>query len=65
MLLAAYGLISDDNTVFLQQRLDVLDKLRSRLLDLDIVALSMSEPEELFKGHRDGRFAYRKMRTGP
>ena len=46
-----YPLVSDDDIVFLQQRLNVLDELRSTLLGLDIVALSMSETKEVFLGH--------------
>lgn len=42
--------VSDDDILFLQQRLNVLDKLR-RLLGLDIVALSVSEPKEMFKSY--------------
>jgi len=43
-----YPLVSDDDIVFLQQGLNVLDELRSTLLGLDIVALSMSEVKEVF-----------------
>ena len=43
-----YSLVSDDDIMFLQQRLNVLDELRSTLLGLDIVALSMPEAKEVF-----------------
>lgn len=46
-----YALVSDNDIVFLQQRLDVLDELRGCLLALNIVALSVSEAEEMFKSH--------------
>ena len=47
--LVNYALVSDDDIVFLQQRLNVLDELRSSLLRLDIVALSMSEAKYMFE----------------
>jgi len=46
-----YELISDDDVVFLQQRLNVLYELRGGLLGLQIIALGMSEAKEMFKSH--------------
>jgi len=53
---AVYALVSNDDIVFLQQRLNVLDKLRSSFLGLDIVALGMSKAKEVFESHRDRGF---------
>ena len=64
ILRVVYALVSDDNVVILQQRANVPDELRTSLLGLDIIALSMPEAEEVFESHRDGRFACRKVRTG-
>ena len=44
-------LVSDNDIVFLQQRLNVLYELRSGLLGLDIVALRVPETKDMFKSH--------------
>jgi hypothetical protein len=46
-----YALVGDDDIVFLQQRLNVLDKLRTSLLGLDIIALSMSKAKQVLESH--------------
>ena len=58
-----YALVSDDDVVFLQQRLNILDELRSSLLGPHVVALGMPEAKEVFESHRDRCFACGEVRT--
>jgi len=46
-----YELVSDDDVVFLQQRLNILYEMGSSLFGLKIVALGVTEAKEMFKSH--------------